>query len=133
MIVALYILIALIAVGTVLKLTHKPDGEPVQPTEEGCCGRHAVCERIADAAATGKPEYFEDEELDAYAGRAASDYTSDEIEAFRDVLFSLLPQDLAPWEQSLRMRGIELPDELHDELILLLQDAASTSTIAADA
>ena len=134
MIVALYILIALVVVGAVLKLTHKPDEPVARPADDGCCGRHAVCERVADSMMSGKPEYFDDEELDAFAGRAASDYSSDEIEIFRDVMFTLLPGDVAPWDNSLRMRGIQLPDELHDELLILLSDASAPSTtLVADA
>ena len=36
-----------------------------KPRPDGCCGKHAVCEKEELAAALGQPiEYFDDEELD---------------------------------------------------------------------
>ena len=127
MIVALYILLALIGVGCVLRLTHKPDDNPTPVAVQGeeCCGRHAVCEKFADAALADTPVYFDDEELDAYIDRDASEYTADEVEQFRDVLITLLPHDLAPWAHSLEMRRIALPEPLRDEFLLLLADSNS--------
>ncbi|MDE6300559.1 MAG: phospholipase [Muribaculaceae bacterium] len=137
MIVALYILLALVVVGTVLRLTHKPGDESVTENNEaaeGCCGRHAVCEKFADAALADEPVYFDDEELDSYAGRSSESYTQEELETFRDVLFTLLPHDLAPWAHSLEMRGIAMPDELRDEFLMLFADAGATQlTPASDA
>lgn len=126
-IVALYILLALIGVGCVLRLTHRPDEpdkivETVVENDDQCCGRHAVCEKFADAALNQEPIYFDDEELDAFAGRDSQSYTSDEVDAFRDVLFTLLPHDLAPWAHSLELRKIALPSELRDEYLMLLSE-----------
>lgn len=131
MIPALYILLSLVVVGVILKLTHKDDdrvGEDEQaadPQDEQCCGRHAVCERFADVA--DAPVYFDDEELDAFAGREASAYMPEEIEEFRDVLFTLLPQDLVGWAHSLEMRNVVMPEDIRDEYMLLLSEAQTLS------
>ncbi len=68
-------------------------------------------------------EYFDDEELDCYAGRGTGDYTQAETEQFRDVLLTLLPDDVAPWARSLQLRGIELPAPVREELLLMVGEA----------
>ena len=70
-------------------------------------------------AATKPIEYFDDEELDAFIGRAASDYTDDEVEQFAYILHTMREDEVAAWSRSLVLRGINLPDQLRDELIML--------------
>ena len=87
---------------------------------EGCCGQHLTCEKDSLLAAVSKDiEYFEDEELDAYRGVAPEGYTDEQIEQFRDVLYTLLPADLLPWEQSMKKRGIILPSAIRNEFVML--------------
>lgn len=94
---------------------------PAAPAAEECCGQHAVCEKDSLLAAVSENiEYFDDEELDAYAGRDADAYTDAETEQFRDVLLTLLPDDVAPWARSLQLRGIDLPRDVRDELLLMV-------------
>lgn len=145
MIVAGYILAALIVAGTLLYLheqryrrTHSGRDESAEPASgqpeastapvadgsseaagDECCGQHLVCEKFH----TGNDRlYYEDEELDRYAGRPADSFASAEIEEFRDVLFTLLPADLVGWGLSLQQRGIELPAELRDEYLMLVAE-----------
>lgn len=103
------------------------EGQPANaessPHGDGCCGMHLVCEKKA-VAATEPPVYYDDEELDVYAGREPQSYTSTEIEEFREVMLTLLPSDAAGWAQSLLQRRIALPEELHDELMLIITEAA---------
>lgn len=128
---ALIILAVTIATGLVLYLLHRftahsDDGEdPVTPTPEDteseqCCGLHAVCEKIIDS--NSRPIYFDDEELDRFAGRQPDTYTEEEIEEFRAILYTLIPADIFPWGASLTTRGIALPTPLRDEWIMLSQD-----------
>lgn len=123
---ALIILCVTILVGAVLKLTHRedPEGSETAPAaedpEQECCGLHAVCEK--KAAALDGPDYYDDEELDRYAGRDGASYTDDEIEEFRQVLYTLIPADIFPWGGALTRRGVNLPDQLRDEWIMLCQD-----------
>lgn len=94
---------------------------PVTERPEGCCGQHAVCEKDSLLAAVQREiEYFDDEELDAFRGRPSDNYTPDEAEAFREVLYTMRQDEVAGWVRSLTLRGVNLPDELKDEVILLV-------------
>ena len=88
-----------------------------------CCGQHAVCERESFlAAAAEKPEYFDDEELDRFAGRPADAYTSAEEDEFREVLYTMVPTEVEDWTRSLDLRGIYLPAAVKDEVMLILTE-----------
>ena len=94
---------------------------------ECCCGQHLTCEKDSLLAAVSKDiEYFEDEELDAYRGVAPEGYTDEQIEQFRDVLYTLRPEELAAWGRSIQLRGINLPTAVKDELIMLAAEARGT-------
>lgn len=94
---------------------------------EGCCGQHLTCEKDSLLAAVSKEiEYFEDEELDAYRGVAPEEYTDEQIEQFRDVLYTLRPEEVAAWGRSIQLRGINLPTAVKDELIMLAAEARGT-------
>ncbi|MDR1331021.1 MAG: phospholipase [Tannerella sp.] len=86
----------------------------------GCCGQHAVCERDGLQAAAGREvEYYDDEELDAYRGVGADAYREEAVEEFREVLYTLKNGEAAGWIRSLQLRGIELPEGLRDEALLI--------------
>jgi hypothetical protein len=90
---------------------------------EGCCGRHEVCERDSLPAAVSKNiEYYDDEELDAYAGKESDRYGETETEEFRDVLYTMRETEVAGWLRSLQLRGINLPDRLKDEALLIIEE-----------
>lgn len=85
-----------------------------------CCGQHAVCEKELLMKAAAEPvDYFDDEELDRFQGRAADAYTEAEEEEFREVLYTTLPREVGDWLRSLLLRGIELPESLRDEALML--------------
>jgi hypothetical protein len=65
-------------------------------------------------------EYYDDEELDRFRGRPSDSYTDAEVEEFREVLYTCHEEEVAGWSRSLQLRGIELPDELKDELFLIV-------------
>ena len=46
-------------------------------------------------AATKEIEYYDDEELDAFCGRESDSYSDDEAEAFREVLYTMRPNEVA--------------------------------------
>ncbi|MBR6745853.1 MAG: phospholipase [Muribaculaceae bacterium] len=95
---------------------------------EVCCGMHITCEKDSlSTAASTEIIYYEDEELDAYANRSGEDYTQEEIEQFRDILLTLLPEDIAGWARSLQLRHIPLPPEVSDELLLIVREARDKS------
>lgn len=145
------ILGSLTAVGILLYMTHRParqddtvdasatDNGPSDTTQkqaadtaastsaeetEECCGMHETCERDSLLAAVSeRAEYFDDEELDRYAGRSADSYSDRETEEFREVLLTLLPDDVAPWARSIQLRGIELPETVREELLLIVSES----------
>lgn len=93
----------------------------VKEADVECCGQHEVCEKDSLLAAVSKKiEYYDDEELDLYIGREADAYVEEEIDQFRDVLYTMQDIEVAGWVRSLLLRGIELPDELKDEVFLII-------------
>ena len=135
--VAAIILAALVVVGGLLWLLDRrqtPEQsdvtEPVADSDstvadsdEECCGQHYSCERDSLLTALSEGiEYYEDEELDRFAGRKAHEYTEDEKDEFRDILQTLLPDDLAGWGRSIQLRGINLPDDVRDDFIMLIDE-----------
>lgn len=87
-----------------------------------CCGLHLVCEKDTLTPLSDKILYYDDEELDRFIGRAADSYTLDEVEEFRDVLMTLRPEDVAGWARSITQRRLELPPDVKDELLMLVNE-----------
>lgn len=100
------------------ELTEVPE---IVEVDSECCGQHQICEKESLLAAVSKQiEYYDDEELDRFKGHASDSYTAEEIDEFREILFSMKEEEVAGWSRSLQLRGIELPDELKDELFLIV-------------
>ncbi len=89
---------------------------------EICCGRHLVCEKSLSPMPGDKIEYFDDEELDRFAGRPGEAYTDEESDEFREIMETMREEELPAWVRSLQLRGIELPYQLRDTFFLLLGD-----------
>ena len=107
--------------------TAKPDEtSPFEVTKEvpdECCGQHATCERDSLLAAVSKEIiYYDDEELDEYKGRQSDEYTDEEAENFATVFYELKEVEVAGWVRSLHLRNIELPDQLKDEVLLVVRE-----------
>ncbi|MGL5957183.1 MAG: phospholipase [Phocaeicola sp.] len=93
----------------------------VVEVDEECCGEHQTCEKDSLLAAVSRQiEYYDDEELDRFINHPADGYSEDEIEEFRDILYTCHSEEVAGWSRSLQLRHIELPNELKDELFLLI-------------
>lgn len=92
------------------------------PRPKDCCGLHEVCEKesLLTALSKGEVEYYEDEELDAFRCRPSNSYTIQEVNLFEEILTTMREEEVAGWMRSLQLRGIELPDELKDEVILII-------------
>ena len=105
--------------------TQGAETESSAEVEEGCCGLHLVCEKDSLSPMSGEIEYFDDEELDRFIGRSGMDYTPEETEEFRDVLMTLRPEDVSGWARSITARRLELPSEIRDELLLLVNEQRS--------
>lgn len=88
-----------------------------------CDGNNQKCEQECMMEASLKDiEYFEDEELDAYIGRPSEEYSDEEAEEFREVMMTMRPEEVASWNRSLILRGIHIPNQIRDELLILLED-----------
>lgn len=124
----LYLLLSLVLLGVVAALlgwcSNRRHGEEPVVVNDSCAtcnGDNDKCEQeCMMEAATLPVEYFDDEELDAFRGRRSDEYTDDEIQQFAYILDTMQPTDVRPWTRSLTLRGIEVPDELKDELFLRL-------------
>ena len=93
----------------------------VKEVDTECCGQHEVCEKDSLLAAVSKKiEYYDDEELDQFIGREGNAYAEEETDMFRDVLYTTKDDEVAGWVRSLQLRGIELPDDLKDEVFLII-------------
>jgi len=91
------------------------------PDAEGCCGKHKLCiKNLKPSSVQQAVEYYDDEELDVFKNRPSNLYNDEEIEQFAEILHTLWKSDIVGWMFSLRLREIELPDSLQDEVILIL-------------
>lgn len=87
-----------------------------------CDGINAKCEQVCQMEAATKPvEYFDDEELDNFKGRESDEYNDEEVAQFAEVLETLRPDEVKPWNRSLILRGINMPDQIKDEYIALAE------------
>ena len=99
----------------------------VKEVDAECCGQHEVCERDSLLAAVSKKiEYYDDEELDKYIGTAPDAYTPEQEDEFRDVFYTMQDTDVAGWVRSLQLRGIALPDNIKDEVFLIIGERRLT-------
>ena len=88
----------------------------VKEVDTECCGQHETCEKDSLLAAVSKKiEYYDDEELDEFVGRFSDEYTEEEAELFRDVLYTMQEVEVAGWitaghRVSRRIEGRSVPD-----------------------
>lgn len=100
------------------------EGKHIPPFSCAGCGQQDGCEKAALLEALRpRAEYYEDEELDRFQGRDAAAYNEDEIEEFREVLYTMRPDETEGWLRSLQMRGVPLPDALKDEAFLIINES----------
>ena len=120
------IVLALFAAITTL-FTKKKEGEPdvVMPTSgdcSSCDGTDDKCEQVCMMeAATREIEYYDDEELDRFRGRQSNQYTDEEAEEFANILYTMQPQEAKGWNRSLTLREINVPNQIKDELITMIE------------
>ena len=124
------LIVALIALGLFSALLsllwHNKDGDDTVINAGADCstcnGDNAKCEQTCMMeAATKEVEYFDDEELDRIRERPSAAYSDDEAEEFREVLYTMRPEEVRAWTRSLTLRGISLPDQVKDEVFVLME------------
>lgn len=87
-------------------------------SEDGvCCGKHTNCAKGYDNSNL----YFDDEELDRFKGTKQEEYTEADIEEFRQILYTMKSEEVSTWVHCLQTRGIEMPQEIKDEVLQILQ------------
>lgn len=128
----LYLVISLIALGVIAAilglLSHNKDGSSdvisnSTATCATCNGNDPRCEQECMMEAATKPiEYFDDEELDKFKERQSDSYTDDEAEMFREVLYTMKTEEVKDWCRSLTLRRISLPDQIKDEVMLIIDN-----------
>ena len=127
---AIVIFILILAVGAIVVgglqffFSSKNDGYVVttKPTCDTCNGEDSRCEQECMMEAATKPiEYYDDEELDRFALRPSDSYTDEEAEELREVLYTMKPDDVKGWNRSLILRGINVPNQIKDELTLMVE------------
>ena len=124
----LILILSIVALGifaalySLLSSRGKHDDEPIKVAQTcaTCDGTPTTkCEQDCMMEASTKPiEYFDDEELDSFIGRPADSYTDDETEQFSDVR----QDEVAAWCRSLNLRGIQLPNQIKDEVVMMISD-----------
>lgn len=82
-----------------------------------CCGKHSNCEKGYDTVNL----YFDDEELDRFKGMKPEEYSDADIEEFRQVLYTMREDEVENWAHCMETRGIELPVQIREEILLMLQ------------
>ena len=113
---------------------HQPTTEteetdsPLETPSTGCadegCGLRSLCpsEQILAGECRHDIIYYDDQELDLFAGRGEDNYTPEEEEQWRDVLYTLQPADLLGWGQSVKHRGLVMPAAIREEFLQLARE-----------
>ena len=100
---------------------NRSDDAPSRGCTDESCGIRSICptEQLLAGECRQEITYYDDEELDAFAGRDENGYTDTELEQWRDVLYTLQPADLLGWGQSIKHRGLVMPAAIRDEFLQL--------------
>lgn len=104
--------------------TKEEDELPIRTTStcSTCNGDDSRCEQECMMEAATKPiEYYDDEELDRFAFRPSDAYSDEEAEEFREVLYTMRQEEAKGWNRSLALRSINVPDQLKDELRMMIE------------
>jgi hypothetical protein len=107
-------------------ITESPSSDASSDEEyqrpDGCCGAHEVCENESLLASHTKIIYFADEELDDFKDRDPESYTSQEIEQFEEVFFTLRENELVEWLKSLQLRHVPLPPVIKEQALMIIAE-----------
>ena len=121
------LVIAVLAVVVVLGAKHlckiREDNDGVVPEIKECASGHSCsgcCGGTSCFSAKDKERpllvYIEDQELDRFRHRNGQDYTEEELAEWRDVLNTLNPKELEPWQRSIALRRLPIPGQIQHEL-----------------
>lgn len=132
------LIIGMVALGLIAALTEilyarkrraaaaqgKPlEEESVRVIPEGCCGMHITCEKDSLLTAVSKSiVYYDDEELDRYAGIRPEEYEDEAVDEFEEVLATLQEEEVPAWIRSLQLRQIEMPLSIKEQALLIVSE-----------
>ena len=102
---------------------NSPVQEEVSIPASGCCGAHEVCDFDQIKMDENRIEYYDDEELDDFQNKDANQYTSSQIDQFREVLYTLKTREIKYWLLSIERRKIALPTILVSEARNLMAES----------
>ncbi|MFA6701120.1 MAG: hypothetical protein WCR12_01420 [Dysgonamonadaceae bacterium] len=110
-------------------ITETHETQPPLIDTGGCCGKHDVCDKfkIISSFKHDEPEYFNDEELDQYKGVESNAYTDAQADEFREVFYTMIDEEKPRWVHSLKLRGINLPNQLKAEVLSVVNEIRSCS------
>jgi hypothetical protein len=124
--IAFLVLIVMTALIKVMLKTIKENPTPTKlpfSTCNTCAVRGDKCEQdCMMEASTKKIEYYDDRHLDDFRGRPSDKYTDEEAEIFSTVLYRLRQDEVAGWNRSLVLRGINIPNQIKDEVIMMITE-----------
>ena len=129
MTVVIVLFLCLVVLGVAAAVAHRlfsqgseaADTVVTKATCDTCNGDDTRCEQeCMREAATKDIEYYDDEELDRFRGRPSDCFTDEEAELFREILYTMPPGEAKGWNRSLILRGVNVPDQIKDELLLMI-------------
>lgn len=109
-------LLIIVALFTYIGKRKNKEPEKIVTLPAECCGAHAICEKGLKRS-DPHIDYFEDQELDTYRHIPADNYSNEQIDAFREILYTLNNNEVEDWLISLEKREIHLPEILRQEAI----------------
>ena len=87
-----------------------------------CCGAHEVCDKETLLSSSDEIIYYQDEELDQYRAMSPNAYTPQQVEGFREVLYTMRDDEVAGWLRSLQLRNINPPIAIREEALMIVSD-----------
>ncbi|PDP73218.1 phospholipase [Porphyromonas gingivalis] len=97
--------------------------EPVRVVPPGCCAMHITCEKDSLLTAVSKSiVYYDDEELDRYAGVLPEEYNTEAVEEFEEILSTLQEEEVPSWIRSLQMRQIQMPISIKEQALFIVSE-----------
>jgi hypothetical protein len=119
-------IIAALFVALIATKLSSPDATNTKTAREAppadCCGAHEVCEKKTLIQHDyGEIIYYNDEELDAFRGKAPDQYSREEEQQIREVLLTMRPGEVSGWLHSLMARHIKLPLNVREEALTIVK------------
>ena len=124
LVLGLFVVVAMVILVVVNRKKAKERKEPEIPSNPAsdCCGAHEVCEFDLIKMDETRIEYYDDEELDAYKNIPENEFTDEQIDEIREVLYTLKTDEIRYWLLSLERRKINLPTILQEESRMLMAE-----------